>query len=144
MFVNDWCWEFPSGDEGGLVADVGHVGPGHAGGQGGQLPGDVLLVQVGFEAAQVDFENGGPALDVGRGHVDLSVEPAGSQQRIVEDVHSGGGGGQASSLLQSTFFISGQRLRGTTVEKSWLFRRNNKLIGGLSFEFTLKFEKMKR
>ena len=135
MFVNDWCREFPSGDEGGLVADIGHVCPGHAGGQGGQLPGDVLLVEVGFEAAQVDFENGGPSLDVGRGHVDLSVEPAGSQQRIVEDVHSGGGGGQVSSLLQSTSFISGQLLRGASFEKLWLWE--------LSFEFTVKFDKMK-
>ena len=38
---------------------------------------------------------------------------------------------------------TGRTLRGPIIEKSWLFRRNKKLAGCLSFGFTLIFYKLK-
>ena len=68
------------------------------------MPGVVLAMFVQFHvvgerhAAGVHLEDLGAALDVGRGHHDGPVEPAGPQQRRVEDLRPVGGGDHDDAL----------------------------------------------
>ena len=57
------AYQFPGCNERCLVAHVADVCAGEAGGEGGQLAGEVGLVQLGLERAQVDLEDGGAALE---------------------------------------------------------------------------------
>ena len=67
----------PGRDEGGLVADVGDVGPGET----RRLLGEELHVHGGvqFQGLQVHLEDGHALLEVGHVHVDLTVEASGAQ-----------------------------------------------------------------
>ena len=79
----------PRGQQRALVDHVGQVGAGEAGG----APGDDVEVGVGRDglAAGVHLQDALAAGQVGLGHHDLAVEPAGAQQRGVEDVGPVGG-----------------------------------------------------
>ena len=76
----------PRGDDGGLVAQVGDVGAGHARRQAREPP-EVLLDRAGeVERLEVHLEDRLAALDVGLVDDDLPVEAAGPRERLVEDV----------------------------------------------------------
>ena len=81
-----------SGEQGGLVDQVGEVGAGEAGGQGG----DFLDGDAGSELdlLQVNLEDLHPALLVRAVDQDLAVEAAGAKQGGVENFGAVGGGEQ--------------------------------------------------
>ena len=62
MFVYYTLGQFTGGDEGRLVADVGHIGTAKAGREGRQFAGQGGFIQVRFEIVQMDFEDGGATL----------------------------------------------------------------------------------
>ena len=84
------------GQQGGLVDHVREVGAGHADGALGQP----VQVGVGCDrlALRVHLEHRAAAGEVGIGHRDLPVEPAGPQQGGVENVGPVGGRDQDDAL----------------------------------------------
>mmetsp|Transcript_37659 Transcript_37659/g.96234 ORF Transcript_37659/g.96234 Transcript_37659/m.96234 type:complete len:453 (-) Transcript_37659:119-1477(-) len=80
----------PGGDEGGLVANVGNVRAGEAGGEGGHALGDLVNVVCEREVGEVHLVDLVPALDVGLVDRDLAVEAAGAEEGGVEDVDAVG------------------------------------------------------
>ena len=82
----------PDGQQGGLVDQVGEIGPHHAGGHGGEL----LHIEVGFglDAPEVDPQDGLAARLVGAVHQHLAIEAPRPQQRRVQDFGAVGGGHQ--------------------------------------------------
>ena len=75
-----------AGEDGRLVAEVGEVGAGEAGG----LAGDSAEVDVGSErlAAGVHVEDRLAAGEVGLADEHLPVEAAGSEERLIEDLRA--------------------------------------------------------
>ena len=88
---------YAGGQQRGLVDHVGQVGAGEA----GRTPGDRVEVDVGRErlALGVHPQDRLAALHVRGVDGDLPVEPAGAQQRRVEDVGPVGGGDQDDAAL---------------------------------------------
>src|SRR5690606_34685613 len=79
-----------------LVDQVGQVGAGHAGGGPGDPVEADALVQR--HAAGVDGEDRGAPGRVGQPDLDGPVEPAGAQQRLVEDLRPVGGADDDDTL----------------------------------------------
>merc|ERR1719400_2551258 len=82
----------PGSDQSSLVTDISNISSGEAGGEGGHLLGQLLLVELSFQSSQVNFEDAGPPLDIWSRHVNLSVKPARPHQGLVQDVDPVGGG----------------------------------------------------
>ena len=87
--LRDQAAALPRGEQRGFVDDVGEIGAGHADG----ALGEPVEVDVGRErlALGVHRQHGAAAREIGRADRDLAVEPAGAQQRRVEDVGPVGG-----------------------------------------------------
>ena len=80
----------PGGEQGGLVDEVGQVGPGEAGGLTGQhLELDALLERL---APGVNPEDGDTSDQIGTVDDDLTVEPSRTEEGRVEDVGPVGAG----------------------------------------------------
>ena len=94
----------PHGVNGGLVDQVGEIGPRET----RRAPGDGVQVDVGVEAlaADVNGQNGASLGLVGQADLDVAVEPARAQQRRIEglgpvgrgDHHHAGSGVEAVHL----------------------------------------------
>ncbi len=86
------------GEEGGLVADVGDLGPREA----RRLPGQQVHVDLGCERELlgVDAEDLGALAAVGPVDEDLAVEAAGAKERGVEDVRTVGGRHDDDALVR--------------------------------------------
>ena len=84
VLVGDHPGVLPSGEQGRLVQHVGQVGAGES----GRTPGHALQVDVGSHrlALGMHLEDREPAPEIGGIDGDLPVEPAGPQQRRVQDV----------------------------------------------------------
>jgi hypothetical protein len=87
----------PRGEEGGLVDDVGEVGPGEA----RRTRGDLVHVHVGahLHLARMDPEDGRPARAVGAIDKHLTVEAAGAQEGRVEHLGAVGGREEDDALV---------------------------------------------
>ena len=79
----------PGGQQGRLVHQVLKVRSGKARGALGQTL-EVHILAQGL-ALDMDFQDLLPALDVGKAHVDLTVEPSGTKERRVQNVRAVGG-----------------------------------------------------
>jgi len=90
MLHADAVSQVAGGDQRRLVANVGDVGAREAWRQCSHFARHLVLVQVGFQALQVDFEDGGASLDVRQANINLSVEAARSEEGGIQHVNSVG------------------------------------------------------
>ena len=108
VFLVDGLAALADSPEGGLVDQIGQV---CAHGAGGGL-GDLVKIHILRQAdlPGVDFQGVQTALEVGTVHDDPAVKPAGTQQRLVQDLGPVGGG-QADNALGGLETINfGQQL----------------------------------
>ena len=76
-------------DQGGLVADIGDIGTGES----GSLTCQQVNIHrvVGLDTFEMHLENLHTVVEFGQFHIDLTVETACAEERLVEDVGAVGG-----------------------------------------------------
>ena len=91
--------------EGGLVDDVGEVGAGEAGREGGEALGEDVGLVVEHDALHVLLEDLLSLEEVGQVDLNVTVEPAGAEEGLVQHVRSKNE--ESSNTLQFEFLSMG-------------------------------------